>query len=80
MGFSVPLARWFRGPLRQRMRQALLEGPMLESGLINAEVVRQVVEEHESGRSDHSTAMWSLLMFDSFLRNTLGAEPGRVAA
>ena len=80
MGFSVPLARWFRGPLRQRMRQALLDGPMLEGGLINGDVVRQLVEEHESGRSDHSTAMWSLLMYDGFLRNTLGALPRRVAA
>jgi asparagine synthase (glutamine-hydrolysing) len=26
MGFAVPLARWFRGPLRERVRQAVL-GP-----------------------------------------------------
>jgi asparagine synthase (glutamine-hydrolysing) len=24
MGFSVPLARWFRGPLKQRVRDAVL--------------------------------------------------------
>jgi asparagine synthase (glutamine-hydrolysing) len=28
MGFSVPLARWFRGPLKQRVRDAVL-GPRL---------------------------------------------------
>ena len=80
MGFAVPLARWFRGPLKQRMRSALLEGPMLDSGLFNPAVVRQWVEQHESGRSDHSTPLWTLLMFDAFLRGTMEQQPARAAA
>ena len=80
MGFSVPLARWFRGPLRQRTRTALLGGPMLDGGWFNGDAVRQLVEQHESGRSDHSTALWSLLMFDAFLRGTMGEVPDRAAA
>jgi asparagine synthase (glutamine-hydrolysing) len=72
MGFAVPLARWFRGPLRQRVRQALLGGPMLDSGWFDAGVIRQMVEQHESGASDHSTPIWTLLMYDAFLRNTMG--------
>ncbi|MBL8306697.1 MAG: amidotransferase 1, exosortase A system-associated [Rubrivivax sp.] len=80
MGFAVPLARWFRGPLKQRMRSTLLEGPMLDSGLFNPGLVRQLVEQHESGRSDHSTPLWTLLMFDAFLRNTMGQVPARAAA
>lgn len=80
MGFAVPLARWFRGPLRQRMRSALLEGPMLDTGWFNAAVVRRLVEQHESGRNDHSTPLWTLLMFDAFLRNTMGEQPARAAA
>jgi asparagine synthase (glutamine-hydrolysing) len=71
MGFSVPLARWFRGPLKQRVRGALLQGPMLDGGWLNADVVRQLVTEHESGRQDHSTPLWTLLMFDAFLRNVM---------
>jgi asparagine synthase (glutamine-hydrolysing) len=72
MGFSVPLARWIRGPLRQRVRDALLRGPMLEAGWFNPAVVRELVDEHESGRRDHSTPLWNLLMLDAFLRNTMG--------
>jgi asparagine synthase (glutamine-hydrolysing) len=72
MGFAVPLARWFRGPLRQRVRQSLLSGPMLDSGWFDAGVIRQLVEQHESGASDHSTPLWTLLMYDAFLRNTMG--------
>ncbi|HZF80238.1 MAG TPA: XrtA/PEP-CTERM system amidotransferase, partial [Rubrivivax sp.] len=72
MGFAVPLARWFRGPLRERVRQALLHGPMLDGGWFNAGCIRQIVEQHESGARDHSTPIWSLLMYDAFLRNSLG--------
>jgi asparagine synthase (glutamine-hydrolysing) len=68
MGFAVPLARWFRGPLRQRVRDSLLRGPLLDGGWFNADVVRQHVEQHESGARDHSGPIWSLLMFDAFLR------------
>jgi asparagine synthase (glutamine-hydrolysing) len=68
MGFSVPLARWFRGPLRQRVRAALLQGPMLDSGLFDPAMLERLVDEHETGRRDHSTPLWTMLMFDAFLR------------
>jgi asparagine synthase (glutamine-hydrolysing) len=74
MGFAVPLARWFRGPLRERMRATLLTGPMQDSGLLDASVVRRLLEEHETGRADHGTALWSLLMFDAFLQGHSKAE------
>jgi asparagine synthase (glutamine-hydrolysing) len=69
MGFAVPLARWFRGPLRQRVRDDLLGGPLLETGWFNPDAIRQIVEQHESGSRDHSTPIWVLLMFDAFLRS-----------
>ncbi|MFN3884531.1 MAG: XrtA/PEP-CTERM system amidotransferase [Rhodocyclaceae bacterium] len=70
-GFAVPLARWFRGPLRERVRAALLDGPLQDTGWFNPETIRQIVEQHESGRRDHSTPIWVLLMFDAFLRNNV---------
>ena len=72
MGFAVPLARWFRGPLRTRVRDSLLQGPMRDSGLFNLSVVQRLVSEHESGQRDHGTPLWTLLMFDAFLRNQVG--------
>lgn len=69
MGFAVPLARWFRGPLRQRVRDALLgSGPLLATGWFNKAYLNQLVSAHESGARDYSTAIWTLLMFDAFLR------------
>jgi asparagine synthase (glutamine-hydrolysing) len=73
MGFSVPLAAWFRGPLRQRVSDALL-GPLLnDSGLFNADYLQQLVSHHQSGRRDYSTPIWALLMFDAFLRKEAAA-------
>jgi len=73
MGFSVPLARWFRGPLRQRVRDSLLHGHIADSGWFNQNTIRQIVEQHESGASDHSTPIWTLLMYDAFMR-CVGSE------
>ena len=73
MGFAVPLAKWFRGPLRQTVRDAVL-GPVLAgTGWFNAPYLRRLVDDHQSGVSDYSTPLWTLLMFESFLRKTTGA-------
>ncbi|CDG83274.1 XrtA/PEP-CTERM system amidotransferase [Janthinobacterium agaricidamnosum] len=76
MGFSVPLAAWLRGPLRQRLRSRLLGPTLRESGLFDMACIEDMLERHDSGRRDHSAPLWSLLMFESFLRHTLaGAMP-----
>jgi len=80
MGFAVPLARWTRGPLRARVRDSLLGGAMLDSGMFNPKTVREIVEQHESGKRDFSTTIWTMLMFDAFLRCTMEQSPVRAAA
>lgn len=69
MGFSIPLASWFRGPLREVVRSRLLDGMLEEVGLFDMDFVTFLLDEHASGISDFSTAIWALLMFESFLRN-----------
>ena len=68
MGFSVPLASWFRGPLRQRVRDAMLGPVLADSGIFDQAFLRKLVDQHQSGVRDHSSALWSLLMFEAFLR------------
>ena len=75
MGFAVPLARWFRGPLRERVRAGLLGGPLADSGMFNQATIGQMIAQHESGARDHSTPLWTLLMYDAFLRNVVGEAP-----
>jgi len=76
MGFAVPLARWFRGPLRERVRAALLGETLAGSGLVDPKAVAGLLEAHQSGRRDHSAGIWALLMLEAFLRREAGASAG----
>ncbi len=68
MGFSVPLASWFRGPLKQRVHETLSEGRLTKTGWFNVEYLKKIEHEHQSKLKDHSTLIWSLVMFDGFLK------------
>ena len=72
-GFAVPLAAWFRGPLRQRLRESLLGDALAQTGLFNQDYLRELVEHHQSGLRDYSAPLWSLLMFEAFLRKESGS-------
>lgn len=74
MGFSVPLARWFRGPLRARVTKCLTGDVMGDSGLFDMQMLSQMLTDHHSGRRDYSAPLWTLMMFDAFLRRTQGIE------
>jgi asparagine synthase (glutamine-hydrolysing) len=70
MGFAVPLASWFRGPLDTRLRDAVLGERLMDSGLFNPVTLQRLVQQHQSGARDHSAPLWSLLMFEAFLRQS----------
>lgn len=71
MGFSVPLARWFRGPLKQRVRDAVLGERLKDTGWFNPDYLNHLVDVHQSGRADYSAPLWALLMFEAFLRQVV---------
>lgn len=73
MGFAVPISAWFRGPLRARLHQTLTGGRLRDTGLFDMAQVERLVNEHASGRREHSAVLWSLLMFESFQRRVVEA-------
>ncbi|GAB6054302.1 amidotransferase 1, exosortase A system-associated [Magnetospira thiophila] len=78
MGFSVPLAAWFRGPLRDRVRDVVTGELLGDCGLFDQKYLKTLVDQHQAGSRDHSAPLWTLVMFESFLRKT--REAGREAA
>ncbi len=72
MGFAVPLSRWFRGPLKQRVRDALSSEVMADSGVFDMDLLARLVTDHQSGRRDYSAPLWTLMMFEAFLKRNLG--------
>jgi asparagine synthase (glutamine-hydrolysing) len=71
MGFSVPLASWFRGPLRQRVRDAVLGETLAATGIFDTAFLREMVDQHQSGLRDYSASLWTILMFEAFLRKVV---------
>jgi len=71
MGFGVPIAEWFRGELKDYVRDILLDSTALGRGYFDPAYVQRLVEEHVSARWDHGYRLWSLLMFELWHREYL---------
>ncbi|HEY2744573.1 MAG TPA: asparagine synthase-related protein, partial [Polyangia bacterium] len=78
MGFGVPLGAWFRGELRDYLRDQLSERARLWQWIDRAAASR-IVDEHERGVRDHGQKLWLLLTLEIWLR-TLTARARSVAA
>jgi asparagine synthase (glutamine-hydrolysing) len=72
MGFSIPLGAWLRGPLRESMSRAVLNPVLLATGIFNVSYLKQMIDQHQSGAKDHTVSLWSVLMFEAFLRKNGG--------
>ena len=61
MGFSVPLAAWFRSSLKPVFEAVVLRDDL--ERYLSLPQVRNLWSEHQSGLHDHSRKLWNLLMF-----------------
>ncbi len=68
MGFGVPLAAWFRGDLREFVRDLLLDRRARQRGLVRPEAVEIMLEDHLRGRRDLSQQIWSLVCLELWCR------------
>lgn len=80
MGFAIPLAKWFRGPLESHARQLILGNTLEETGFFNMKTLEKLVNQHMSGMSDHSQVLWALMMFSGFLDQVHDERPDSAAA
>ncbi len=76
MGFSVPLAHWFRGDLHEYLRGVLLDARSLGRGYFDARVVETMIEDHRTGRINHAFRLWALLMLELWHREILEGPAG----
>jgi asparagine synthase (glutamine-hydrolysing) len=71
-GFAVPLGAWFKGPLKGELERRFAAGRLADCGLFDMTAVKGLFARHLKGEADHSAALWSFLMFDSFLKARIG--------
>lgn len=66
-GFSIPLANWLRGPLRDWAEAQLEETRLNREGYFHAAPIRKMWKEHVDGKRDNASKLWSILMFQAWL-------------
>jgi asparagine synthase (glutamine-hydrolysing) len=67
-GFGVPLDVWFRGRLRDLFADVLSSARTRQRGYFRPAFVERIVQEHLSGRRDHTLRLWQLLVFELWHR------------
>jgi len=65
----VPLVRWFRGPLADRVRDLPASPWLADAQIFDRKALETICAHHLSGRRNHTDIIWALLMFEGFLRN-----------
>jgi asparagine synthase (glutamine-hydrolysing) len=64
MGFGVPVDEWIKGDLKEFTYDTLLSTQARQRGLVTADYVKTMLDEHCAGIRLHHTRLWALLMLE----------------
>ena len=67
-GFGVPLDAWFRGELRDFVRDTLLGSRAASRVYLRHDRVHQLVDDHQAGRTNDGHRLWALVCFERWLQ------------
>lgn len=79
VGFRVPLDAWFRAGLRDMARDRLTSRDSLASELFDRRMVQRLLDDHESGRRNEESRIWTLVALEVWnvvCRRNPGGAPG----
>jgi asparagine synthase (glutamine-hydrolysing) len=71
-GFAMPVGEWMKGSLRDWAEDLLDPRRMAEEGWLDPQIVQRRWQAHLSGQ-DATAALWSILMFQAWLREQKAA-------
>src|SRR6202521_2613566 len=63
-GFGIPVAHWFRGPLKEQMLSVLSPERIARKGFFEPAAVAPLIDDHRAGRRDNRKQLWTLFVFD----------------
>jgi asparagine synthase (glutamine-hydrolysing) len=68
MGFGVPLGAWFRGELKDYMRDLLLARDARHRDVLSVRYVEDLVARHLAGTANLGQQLWTIMCFELWLR------------
>ncbi len=72
MGFSVPLALWFREELKEFTSRNLLSRDAGVNNFFDRDILERIWNLHQARTRNYSTILWSLLMFELWYKEFIG--------
>jgi asparagine synthase (glutamine-hydrolysing) len=79
-GFGIPIAAWFKGPLREALLDELAPDRLRRQGIFDAPIVQRLISEHMAGRRDHRKSLWTLYVFQLWHRRWIEGSARSPAA
>ncbi len=74
MGFPVPLGSWLRGQWRGIVTELVLGERARRRGIFDPAVVRRLVDDHVTGRDEHTDRLWTLMNMELWQRRFIDGE------
>jgi asparagine synthase (glutamine-hydrolysing) len=68
MGFGVPVTHWLRGEWMAKSNDLILGPRALGRGIFREAFLRRIIDEHQAGKRDNSSMIWSLMMLEMWFR------------
>lgn len=65
-GFVMPLSEWLTGQLKEETLEALSPRGLGRRGLLQPAALQKLLDQHYSGRKNHSGRIWGLLMLEKW--------------
>lgn len=69
MGFSAPVAVWFRNELRDFVEDTLSESSLRAAGIFEPAMVRRILDAHYSRKANLDNTIWALITFSIWYRS-----------
>jgi len=67
-GFGIPIGKWINKELKDFVLDTLSESKIKSEGIFNYDQIKVLLDQHAQGKKDNRKAIWTLVIFESWLK------------
>jgi asparagine synthase (glutamine-hydrolysing) len=67
--FGAPLRAWVRNDLREIVGDVLVDGELVQAGMLRRSALQRLITDDQAGRQDNAKQIWQLLSMELWYRN-----------